>query len=280
GYGHDPVSRLEQLTQDPGGTARDLTLDFTYNPASQIATTTRSNDSYAWTGHGSGTTSTSSNGLNQIAGWAGSLDYDPKGNVVSHGTWGYTYSSENLLTSFSNSAPGAVQASSAFAYDPLMRLAVIDSSNASFDASLGYDGQEIVFEALSNGRTRRYVFGPGTDEPLMAYLTQGGVTFRNWYYADERGSIIGQTDDAGAPLGPGGPASAFDEYGVGAGTSRFRYTGGPGRPPGGGFIAHAPVPSATRRSLRPLWMKPAGRARSRDAQAITRPAGTPAPCGP
>ncbi|HEX9966022.1 MAG TPA: hypothetical protein VGB04_13685, partial [Allosphingosinicella sp.] len=47
GYGHDPVSRLEQLTQDPGGTARDLTLDFTYNPASQIATTTRSNDSYA-----------------------------------------------------------------------------------------------------------------------------------------------------------------------------------------------------------------------------------------
>jgi RHS repeat-associated protein len=227
GYGYDSASRLSQLAHDiaGAGTSHDLTLGFTYNPASQIATATRSNDLYAWTAHGSGTTSTTTNGLNQIANWVGSVGYDPKGNIVTNGTYGFTYSSENLLTSFTNSATGAVQASSTFAYDPLMRLAVINSSTDSFDASLAYDGQEIVFEALSNGRTRRYVFGPGTDEPLTAYLTQSSGTFRNWYYADERGSIIGQTDDSGAPLGPGGPASAFDEYGVGAGTSRFRYTG-------------------------------------------------------
>jgi RHS repeat-associated protein len=104
-----------------------------------------------------------------------------------------------------------------------MRLAVIDSSTDSFDAGLAYDGQEIVFEALSNGRTRRYVFGPGIDEPLMAYLTRSAGTVRNWYHADERGSIVGQSGDDGAGLGPGG--SAFDEYGIGPGTSRFRYTG-------------------------------------------------------
>ena len=104
-----------------------------------------------------------------------------------------------------------------------MRLAVIDSSTDSFDAGLAYDGQEIVFEALSNGRTRRYVFGPGVDEPLMAYLTRSAGTVRNWYHADERGSIVGQSGDDGTGLGPGG--SAFDEYGIGPGTSRFRYTG-------------------------------------------------------
>jgi RHS repeat-associated protein len=221
GYSHDALSRLSQLTQNPAGTTHDLTLDFAYNPASQIASTTRSNDSYAWTGHGSGTTSTTSDGLNRLAGWVNTIGYDSKGNVTSHGTFGYSYSSENLLTSMTNSATGAVQASSTFAYDPLMRLAVIDSSNSAFDASLGYDGQEIVFEALSNNRTRRYIFGPGVDEPLMAYLIQSSGTFRNWYHADERGSIVSQSDDNGTMLG----VTAFDEYGVGAGTSRFHYTG-------------------------------------------------------
>jgi RHS repeat-associated protein len=220
-YSHDAVSRLQQFTQDPVGTTHDLTLGFAYNPASQIASTTRSNDAYAWTGHGSGTTSTTSNGLNQIAGWVSTLGHDSKGNVTSHGTFGYAYSSENLLTSMTNSATGAVQASSTFAYDPLMRLAVIDSSNSAFDASLGYDGQEIVYETLSSNRTRRYIFGPDADEPLMAYLIQTSGTTRNWYHADEKGSIIGQSNDSGTMLG----VTGFDEYGVGTGTSRFHYTG-------------------------------------------------------
>ena len=74
-YAYDPVSRLQQLKQDMegAGTANDLTSTFAYNPAGQIVSTTRSNpgsgpgqaDLYAFTGHGSGTTSTTSNGLNR-----------------------------------------------------------------------------------------------------------------------------------------------------------------------------------------------------------------------
>jgi RHS repeat-associated protein len=93
-----------------------------------------------------------------------------------------------------------------------MRLAVIDSSNAAFDVDFGYDGMEMVLEGLSSSRTRRYVYGPGGDEPLVGYLVTSTGTSRLWYQADERGSIT--------RLGTG----KYDEYGVG-GTSRFRYTG-------------------------------------------------------
>src|SRR5439155_1812129 len=50
-YGYDGVSRLTSLADDLAGTSYDQTLGFTYNPASQIVTNTRSNDAYAWTGH-------------------------------------------------------------------------------------------------------------------------------------------------------------------------------------------------------------------------------------
>jgi RHS repeat-associated protein len=219
-YSYDPLSRLDELKLEFAGTNDDLTSDFAYNPASQIASTTRSNDAYAWTGHGSGTMSTTSNGLNQIAGWVGSLGYDAKGNITGDGTYSYGYSSENLLTSLANTASGAVQTSSTYAYDPLMRLAVINSTNDALDASLGYDGQDFIYEGLSGGRTRRYVRGPGVDEPLVAYLVTGTGTSRLWYQADERGSITRLSNDSGTP----GLIGKYDEYGVG-GTGRIRYAG-------------------------------------------------------
>jgi RHS repeat-associated protein len=101
-----------------------------------------------------------------------------------------------------------------------MRLAVIDSSNNSFDAALTYDGQDFILEGLSGGRARRYVRGPGIDEPLVAYLVTPTGTSRLWYQADERGSIVRHSNDAGTPDQIG----KYDEYGVG-GTGRIRYAG-------------------------------------------------------
>ena len=43
-YSFDPASRLSQLVENLGGTANDLTLGFSYNPAIQITQNTRSND--------------------------------------------------------------------------------------------------------------------------------------------------------------------------------------------------------------------------------------------
>jgi len=43
-YGYDAVSRLSSMTEDLAGVANDLTQSFSYNPAFQITSVTRSND--------------------------------------------------------------------------------------------------------------------------------------------------------------------------------------------------------------------------------------------
>ncbi len=114
-YGYDGVSRLTQLADNLVGSAYDQTLDFGYTPASQIASNTRSNDAYAWTGHYNLNRGYTANGRNQYTA-TGSITptYDAKGNLTSAGSTTYAYTSENLLTS----ATGGI----ALAYDPAMRL--------------------------------------------------------------------------------------------------------------------------------------------------------------
>ena len=85
-YGYDAVDRLTSLTQDLAGGADDLTLGFSYNPAGQIISTTRSNDAYAYTAHADQNVSDAVNGLNQLtATGATSLSHDGRGNVSAIG---------------------------------------------------------------------------------------------------------------------------------------------------------------------------------------------------
>jgi RHS repeat-associated protein len=69
---------------------------------------------------------------------------------------------------------------------------------------------------------RRYVHGPGTDEPLIWY-EGAGTNDRRWLDADERGSITRITNDAGAVVA----TNSYDEYGRpgAANIGRFGYTG-------------------------------------------------------
>jgi RHS repeat-associated protein len=221
-YAFDSTSQLMSLTQDLGGTAKDLTLSFSRNPVGQIASTTRSNDVYAWGGHGSGTTNSAANGLNQLTSvGSASPTYDARGNLTGDGTRTYGFSSENLLTT---SVSGATTTS--YAYDPMMRLADINSSQTAYSTKLGYDGADIIAEYNSAGQlTRRYVHGPGADEPLVLYYINPGIdSFTYWLHADERSSILQRSDASGAA---NYSVNEFDEYGR-AGSSnwgRFQYTG-------------------------------------------------------
>ncbi|MBL8448632.1 MAG: hypothetical protein JNM32_01770 [Dechloromonas sp.] len=74
----------------------------------------------------------------------------------------------------------------------------------------------------SNNVLRRYVHGPGIDEPLVWY-EGAGTTSKTWLYADHQGSIVGQADATGTSTAiySYGP---FGEPNQTAGT-RFRYTG-------------------------------------------------------
>jgi RHS repeat-associated protein len=213
-YAFDAVSRLSQLTQDTSGTTYDQTLGFSYNPASQITQNTRSNDAFAWTGHGSGSTASTANGLNQLTVIGGtSTSHDARGNMTADGlgrTFGY--SSENLLTS----ASGGVT----LAYDPAMRLYQVAGAATT---RFAYDGSDLVAEYnSSNSLQRRYVHGPATDEPLVWY-EGSGTSDRRFLHADERGSIVAVSNSSGTVTS----VNTYDEYGKpGSGNAgRFQYTG-------------------------------------------------------
>ncbi|HEX8583879.1 MAG TPA: RHS repeat-associated core domain-containing protein, partial [Allosphingosinicella sp.] len=213
-YSFDAVSRLSQIIDNPAGTTHDRTLGFSYNPASQIVGTTRSNDLFAWAGHGSGTTGSTANGLNQISvHGGGSTSHDARGNMTADGlgkTFGY--SSENLLTS----ASGGVSLS----YDPARRLYQVSGATTT---RFAYDGVDLIAEYnAGNTLQRRFIHGPGTDEPLVWY-EGSGTTDRRFLHADERGSIVGVSNNSGSVTN----VNTYDEYGkpVSTNVGRFHYTG-------------------------------------------------------
>ncbi|MBN9789242.1 hypothetical protein DMP17_11615 [Pseudonocardia sp. TMWB2A] len=198
----------------PAAPASNLSQSFTYNPASQIASVTRSNDAYAWNGHTNRNDSATVNGLNQMtAQGALSLTHDARGNITGVGASAYSYSSDNML----KTGP----AGTSLAYDPLGRLQSVTQGSAI--TRFGYDGSDLVTERNgSNTLTRRYVHGPGTDAPIVWY--EGATTSdRRFLHADERGSIVAVTNGTGGIVS----TNCYDEYGVPSATNigRFQYTG-------------------------------------------------------
>lgn len=213
-YGYDPVSRLASLTNDLANTANDLSVTFAYNPASQIASTVRTGDAYAWTGHYNENRTGTANGLNQLtAVGTKALTHDARGNVTAFRTRAFTYSSENLLLTGPNA--------SVLSYDPLMRLHQTVSGAAT--SRFAYDGLDRIAEYDgANALQRRYAHGPGQDEPIVWY-EGSGTTDRRFLGSDERGLIVSVTDSAGAVLG----LNKYDEFGQPQSTNlgAFGYTG-------------------------------------------------------
>ncbi|WP_413415557.1 RHS repeat domain-containing protein [Sphingomonas sp. Sphisp140] len=212
-YGYDAVSRMTALSIDLAGTASDQSLGFGYNAASQVASTTRSNDSYAWTGAIDVDRGYAPNNLNQYATAGGTaFGYDARGNLTSSGTNSYAYSAENLL----KSGPGVT-----LYYDGLGRLHEYDTATST---RFVYDGGNVAAEVDNPGGNvlRRYVYGPDGDEALMWY-EGAGTSDKRWLHTDERGSVVAVTDASGGTLG----VNSYDEYGIPASGNlgRLQYTG-------------------------------------------------------
>ena len=219
-YAYDPIGRLTGLGIDLAGTASDLVIGqiggvgapLGYNPASQIVSQTRSNDAYSWTGHINVDRNYIANGLNQYtSAGATSFTYDARGNLATSGASNFTYSKLNEL----KTAPGVTMG-----YDPLGRL---HEYTASATTRFAFDGGAIAAEISTAGAVlRRYVHGPGVDEPVVWY-EGAGTSDRRWLQADERGSIASITDGSGAVIA----VNRYDEYGIPQATNvgRFGYTG-------------------------------------------------------
>ncbi len=219
GYGYDPISRLSSLSHDldGAGAANDATFGFAYNPASQVTTRTLSNNAYE---HPltSSTRTYAVNGRNQYTQVGGTAHaWDANGNLTSDGATTFGYDTENRLTS----ASGAKNAS--LAYDPLGRLYQVTSGTNT--TRFVYDGDRLIAEYSGSGTLlRRYVHGPGVDEPLIWYEGSSvSSATRRHLHADHQGSIVATSNAAGAKLA----IHTYDPYGVtpASNTGRFQYTG-------------------------------------------------------
>lgn len=184
-YGYDPASRLTGLAHDFAGSEQNVTSSFTYNPASQIASQTQSGlkGIYLWDGINNVTRPYTTNGLNQYTQSGGtSLGYDGNGNLTNSGADTYRYTLENRLAE----APGGKQ----FGHDALGRMWLFrNGDNIYFQ----HDGDVILRESSNTGLLRRYVYGPGSDEPILWY-EGAGTSDKRYLHADERGSIVALRD--------------------------------------------------------------------------------------
>lgn len=214
-YVFDSVSRLASTGQNLAGTTSDITIgSMAYNPAGQIISQVKSNDAFAWTGHYNVNRDYTVNGLNQqTTSGATGLGYDERGNLITSGTKTFSYNRLNQLTSASTGI--------SMYYDATGRLIEYDTS---VSTRFYYAGSAMIAEVSnpSGAILRRYVPGPGTDEPVVWY-EGSGIADRRWLHADERGSVIAVSNGSGAMIA----VNRYDEYGIpqSGNAGRFQYTG-------------------------------------------------------
>ncbi len=235
-YSYDAASRLSSMLTNLSGSANDQTTTFQYNPANQITQLTRSNDNYAWTGHVNVDRDYTVNGLNQLITAGGlTLNYDNSGNLKGDGNNTYNYDVENRLLGVTGSNNATLS------YDPLGRLH--QTIGSGITTRFGYDGADLIAEYGATGAiTRRYVHGPGTDDPILWY-EGSGTSDKRYLSKDERGSVTAITSGTGSLIG----INSYDEYGIPADTNvgRFQYTGQTWLPEAGLYYYKARIYSPT-----------------------------------
>jgi len=218
-YSHDTADRLTALNQNLYASTFDQGYTFDYSPASQMISRVVTNAAYDWA-RTVGVKSWTHDGLNRDAAIAAvGGGYDARGNLTFDGVRTFAYDVENRLTSVSGPA------SMTLSYDPAGRLhqTVAGATTTQFL----YDGDRLVAEYGPTGALlRRYVHGPGVDEPLVWYEGAALTTAtRRWLHQDHQGSVIAWSGATGAVAAS--QVYAYGPYGEPGNWTggRFRYTG-------------------------------------------------------
>jgi len=177
-YIYDKIYQLTQVSY-PGGYPFNGT-SYNYDALGNRVTTVELE-----------TTGYATNNLNQYTEVRGvPHSYDGNGNLTGDGTNTYLYDFENRLI---QATTPAVTVS--FAYDPLGRR--ISKSTDSGTVRYHYDGNQVIGEEDADGvLVRKFVYGPGIDEPLAMEIVATADTYQ--YHLNGLGSVSEITDSAGA----------------------------------------------------------------------------------
>ncbi len=165
------------------------TFAYAYDAVHKEISSTVSDSAFTYDASTDVTNAYVPNALNQYASVAGTgYSYDGNGNLTSDGVSTYVHDAENRLVAATTPSHAA-----SYGYDAFGRR-----SQKTVDAVVTryvYDGNRVIEELDGAGvAQRRFVYGPGLDEPV-AMVTPGGTYY---YVYDKLGSVVALTDATGA----------------------------------------------------------------------------------
>jgi RHS repeat-associated protein len=224
-FSYSKAGDLETQTQTLSGTSNTWTNSYT--KAHQLLSEAASNAAWVFQPAVNETTTYGqANNLNQYvnvthaANPTATLYYDGNGNLIDDGAWDFEYDAENRLTKASNATSGTT---AQYLYDPMGRrqAKIVGNMTTSF---LSDGAEEIAEYDGAGGLLRRYIPGPGTDQPIAMVTPSGGSHQHSYFHTNRQGSTVAMSNDAGTVAE--GPYT-YDAYGQGAPSAGvpFKYTG-------------------------------------------------------
>ena len=128
---------------------------------------------------------TSGNQLNQYdTVGAATYTYDDNGNLkdIDGSAYEYIYDHENRLTESKESSSTVAT----YSYDYLGRR--ISKLVSGTTTKYCYDGWQVIAEYEGATLVRKFIYGPGIDEPIIMIDVAGSNTY--WYHYDGLGSVV------------------------------------------------------------------------------------------
>ena len=168
--------------------SESISFDYTYNKVGNKISFASTDDRFLYQPLTNDTKAYTTNDLNQYTAInADTLTHDLNGNLTSTGTNNYTYDPENRLKQVNASS-----ITSTYSSDPMGRRQSKTVNAVTTDFL--YDGNNVIMEYDgTNTMTRRFIYGPGIDDPVCMITPTG----RYFYHADALGSVAALSDGAG-----------------------------------------------------------------------------------
>ena len=116
--------------------------------------------------------------------------YDDNGNLTDDGVYEYYYDCENRLIEVSDGGSAIAK----YYYDYAGRRIAKVAANT--ETTYRYDGDQVIAEYENGTLKRKFIYGPGIDEPVIM-IVKGTPDEWYWYHYDVLGSVVALSDSSG-----------------------------------------------------------------------------------
>lgn len=130
------------------------------------------------------------------------LDYDDNGNLLNDASYTYSYDYANRLVSADDGSPAA-----SYTYDYMGRR--LTKTVGTLTTRYVYSGAQVVAEYENSTLARKYIYGPGIDEPVCMIDVDGQTETRYYYHRDGLGSVVALSNTNGDIV----EAYSYDAFG-------------------------------------------------------------------